>query len=186
MNALLNSQRTSLVVSEAQNVVQCESRLFVHTGSMKGIPFLILLAFSAGAVISDGLGRFDEPVKPLGRGPSSITQQDVAAHHLLAQEPVETQALVPSHGPTEVASQRLTKSSEVRRPETSKIQSNGRSLTSQSLLDRPRRRTVGHLSELVGSSQQRAKFEAAQMLHPELEKLDPLDLYFDDVSWPYR
>ena len=173
------------MVSEAVDAVPPVNRHSWHTGSMKGIPFLILLAFSAGAVIGAGLGRFDEPVRPLDRGTSPIAQQNVAAQNLLAQDPVETQVLVPAQGPTKVASQRLLQRSGMLSPGIRQFHTNGRSLASQSLLDRPRRRTVGHLSELVGSSQQRAQFEAAQMLHPELERLDPLDLYFDDVSWPY-
>jgi hypothetical protein len=152
---------------------------------MKGIPILVLLAFSAGAVIGAGFGSNGEPVKPLDLGPSSIAQQNVAAQNLLAQEPVETEVLMPVQRSTKVTSQRFPQRSGIHNPGISQVHTNGRSLISQSLLDRPRRRTVGHLSELVGSSQQRAQFEAAQMLHPELEKQDPLDLYFDDVSWPY-
>jgi hypothetical protein len=152
---------------------------------MKGIPILILLAFFAGAVIGDGLGSNGEPVDRLDRGPSPVGQQNLALPSLLAQEQVETQVLVPPHRATEVTSQQLTQRSGIHSPGIRQVHANGRSLTSQSLLDRPRRQTVGHLSELVGSSQQRAQFEAAKMLHPELEKLDPLDLHFDDVSWPY-
>ncbi|NQU49197.1 MAG: hypothetical protein HQ519_11160 [Planctomycetes bacterium] len=152
---------------------------------MKGIPILILLAFFAGAVIGAGFGNGDEPVVPLDRGTSPITFKNVAAQNRLAKEPVETQVLVPAHGANEVASQRLPQRSGLQSPGIRQDHTNGRSLTSQSPLDRPRSRTVGHLSELVGSSQQRALFEAAQMLHPELENLDPLDLYFDDVTWPY-
>jgi hypothetical protein len=152
---------------------------------MKGIPILILLAFFAGAVIGDGLGSLDEPVTPVDRGPSPITFKNVAAQNLLAQEPVETQVFMPAHGANEVASQRLSQLNGIHNSGIPQVHSGNHSPTNQSLLDRPQGRTVGHLSELVGSSQQRAQFEAAQMLHPELEKLDPLDLYFDDVSWPY-
>ncbi len=147
---------------------------------------MILLAFFAGAVIGAGFGSFDEPVKPLDLGPSSIAQQNGGALNLLAQEPVETQVLMPVQRSTKVASQRWPQRPGIQSPGIRQVYKSGRSLSSQSLLDRPRRRTVGHLSEFVGSSQQRAQFEAAKMLHPELEKLDPLDLYFDDVSWPYR
>ena len=152
---------------------------------MKGFPILILLAFFAGAVIGAGFRSFDEPAEQLDRGPYPITIKNVAAPNLLVQEPTRVQELVPAHRATEVTSQRLTQRPGIQSPGLRQVHTNGRSLASQSLLDRPRRRTVGHLSELVGSSQQRAQFEAAQMLHPELERLDPLDLYFDDVSWPY-
>jgi len=153
---------------------------------MKGIPILILLAFFAGAVVGAGFGSGGEPVDRLDRDPYPITFKNVAAQNLLAQEPVETQVLMPVQRSTKVALQRLTQLPGLHNPGLSQDHSSDRSLTSQSLLDRPRRRSVGHLSELVGSSQQRVQFEAAKMLHPELEKQDPLDLYFDDVSWPYR
>ena len=173
------------MVSEAVDEVPPVNRHSWHTGSMKGIPILILLAFFAGAVIGDGLGSLDEPVKPVDRGPLPITLQNVAAPNLLAKEPIDAQVFMPVQRSTKVASQRLIQLPGLHNSGISQVHKNGRSLTSQSLFDRPRRRTVGHLSELVGSSQQRAQFEAAKMLHPELEKLDPLDLYFDDVSWPY-
>jgi hypothetical protein len=173
------------VVSEALNVVRPESRLFGHTGGMKGIPTLIFLVFLVGAIVLENAPSESAQVSQVVRGlasdasslESSDHDQPLGAGRVVSQNPLPTSSVRPS--------KRLT-------PSLGKLDCGVRQGFSNDQpsgeLHQPNgspRLTAVHLSELVGSSQQRAQFEAAKMLHPGLERLDPLDLYFEDVSWPY-
>lgn len=149
---------------------------------MKGIPILILLAFFAGAVVGGGLCNIDEPAFESDCALPAVLQDQTRVEPL-GEDSLETKETLPVIRAIEVTPQKSPRSSGKPRIGTRKVQLSDHSSTCQ-FPDRRNRRTPS-LSELAGSSQQRVQFEAAQMLHPELEKLDPLDLYFDDVSWPY-
>ena len=152
---------------------------------MKGAPFLILLAFIAGAVIGSDFGNIDQPAGKVDYEKPSTSIQDQSAPSGLGEEPINTQVPELLNNAVETRSQQFEQSAGKPRPNTRHYELSGPFLSFHTQLDPSRRRSVCPLSELVGSSQQRVQFEAAKMLHPELEKLDPLDLYFDDITWPY-
>ena len=152
---------------------------------MKGTPFLILLAFIAGAVIGSDFGNIDQPVGEVDYEKPSNSTQDQSVPIGLDEEPINTQVPELLSNAVETRSQQFEQSAGKPKPNTRHHESSDPFLSFQTQLDPSRRRSVRPLSELVGSSQERVQFEATKMLHPELEKLDPLDLYFDDITWPY-